>query len=141
MDHIFNPVDGVNKQLALGADVISTRYKFSSLAYNAEDESERAFVLNANSELPEPDLLVYLDCPLSVSLSRMRERVTRETYEKDEAKLARALENFRREVGLFNGAKLVLNASFPALDLASTIFSTVCSIRKKIEERAANHDR
>ncbi|HUQ90059.1 MAG TPA: dTMP kinase [Bryobacteraceae bacterium] len=125
LDHVFNPVDGVLKQLASGVDVVCTRYKFSSLAYNAETEEERSFVLKANSELPDPDLLVYLNCPFEVALQRMRERITQETYEKDKEKLQKALVNFDDEVGQFEGPKLVLDASLPANQLALAVIDFV----------------
>ena len=122
LDHVFNPVDGVLKQLREGIDVVCTRYKFSSLAYNAETEEERSFVLAANSELPSPDVLIYLRCRLEVALHRMHERVAKETYEKDRPKLETALLNFEREIGLFAGPKLVLDASWPPNRLAAEVF-------------------
>jgi dTMP kinase len=129
LDHIFNPVDGVLKQLSSGIDVVSTRYKFSSLAYNAETAAERDFVFNANSELPEPDFLIYLNCPLHVSLNRMRERITRETYEKDRGKLEKALVNFEREIRLFKGNKLILDASLPIKKLSDQVFQFIQKTR------------
>jgi dTMP kinase len=129
LDHIFNPVDGVAKQLGEGIDVVCTRYKFSSLAYNAETEEERSFVSAANSELISPDVLIYLRCPLDVALGRMHERVTKETYEKDRHKLENALLNFEREIGLFQGPKLVLDASRFPDQLATDVFRFVKSIQ------------
>jgi dTMP kinase len=125
LDHVFNPIDGVLTHISSNVDVVSTRYKYSSLAYNAETPEERDFVLKANSELPDPDVLVYLDCPLEVSLTRMRERVTKETYEKDHEKLERALENFRKEVSQFGGEKLILDASLPSTKLAKDVLEFV----------------
>jgi dTMP kinase len=128
LDHVFNPVDGVVKQLSEGTDVVCTRYKFSSLAYNAETDDERSFVIAANSELPSPDMLIYLRCPLEVALHRMHERVTKETYEKDRHKLENALLNFEREIGLFQGSKLVLDASWSPDRLAAEVLQFVKSI-------------
>jgi len=125
LDHIFNPVDGVTEQLSSGNDVVCTRYKFSSLAYNAETESERDFILRANGEIPEPDFLIYLDCPLDVALHRMKERITQETYEKDRRKLQKALGNFAREIAQFFGPKLLLDASLPPETLASAVLHFV----------------
>jgi dTMP kinase len=125
VDHVFNPVDGVLKQMTSGVDVVCTRYKFSSLAYNAETEEERTFILLANSELPDPDLLIYLRCPLDVSLDRMRERITTETYEKDKHKLQKALENFEREIERFSGRKLVVDATLPPEPLAHVVLNFV----------------
>ncbi len=125
LDHMYNPVDGVLNQVLSGVDVVCTRYKFSSLAYNAESEEERDFVVAANNELPPPDLLIYLNCPLDVALNRMHERITKETYEKDKLKLQRALVNFEREIGQFTGPKLVLDASLPPETLANAVLHFV----------------
>jgi dTMP kinase len=125
LDHVFNPVDGLLKQILSGVDVVCTRYKFSSLAYNAETDEERDFVVAANSELPGPDVLIYLNCPIEVSLNRMHERITKETYEKDKLKLQRALVNFERDIGQFTGPKLVLDASSSREALASAVLSFV----------------
>jgi dTMP kinase len=132
LDHVYNPIDGILKQLSSGIDVVSTRYKFSSLAYNAETTAERDFVLSANSELPDPDFLIYLNCPLQVSLNRMRERITRETYEKDRGKLEKALVNFEREIAQFAGHKLVLDASLPAKKLSEHVFEFIQNTRPNL---------
>jgi dTMP kinase len=140
LDHVFNPDEGIVKHLDSGVDVVSTRYKFSSLAYNAESEDERQFVLNANDQLPDPDLLVYLRCPLNVALERMRERVTKETYEKDTKKLTQALVNFEREVNEFHGRKVILNASLPPDMLADTILQNVSNIAEPEMDRLSSTD-
>jgi len=130
LDHVFNPVDGVLKHVQEGIDVVCTRYKYSSLAYNAETEEERNFVLAANNELPAPDLLIYLNCPLGVALHRMSERITQETYEKDKLKLHTALRNFEREIGEFSGPKLILDASLPPETLATAVMRFVREHRR-----------
>jgi len=134
LDHIFNPTDGVMRQLASAIDVVSTRYKFSSLAYNAETEEERDFVIHANSELPDPDLLIYLDCPLDVALARMRERITRETYEKDRRKLQNALANFSREIQQFPGPKIAIDASLSPEEVANAVFDFVCEQKGPLDK-------
>jgi dTMP kinase len=125
LDHIFNPDDGVAKHLSAGVDVVSTRYKFSSLAYNAETEEERRFIMQANDALPEPDLLIYLRCPLEVALHRMRERITKETYEKDKRKLEQALLNYNREIALFSGPKLEVDAALASHEIAFNVLQFV----------------
>jgi dTMP kinase len=134
LDHVFNPVDGVFKRLSSGVDVVCTRYKFSSLAYNAETEEERTFIEMANNRLPEPDLLIYLRCPLEVALDRMRERITKDVYEKDPEKLQKALKNFEREIEQFAGPKLVLDASLPPEPLANEVFRFVLRYRGRNSE-------
>jgi dTMP kinase len=130
LDHVYNPLDGVLKQLSSGVDVVCTRYKFSSLAYNAESEEERNFVLAANLELPPPDILVYLNCPVEVALHRMHERITKETYEKDRSKLERALVNFDREIAQFTGPKLIMDASRPPTTLATQVLAFIHEHRR-----------
>jgi dTMP kinase len=130
LDHIYNPLDGVLKQLTCGVDVVCTRYKYSSLAYNAETDEERNFILAANYELPAPDLLVYLKCPVEVAFQRMRERVTKETYEKDRSKLERALVNFDREIAQFTGPRLIMDASRPSNSLAAEVLAFIHGHRR-----------
>ena len=55
--------------LEKGYDVISDRYVWSSLAYQAA-EADRVWVESLARGLPEPDLTVFLDVPVHVAASR-----------------------------------------------------------------------
>lgn len=78
-------------------------------------------MLLANSELFEPDLLIYLRCPVAEALRRMKERVTKETYEKDSSKLQIAFARFERELTEYKGPQLQVDATLPPESLAKEI--------------------
>ncbi|MGK7955608.1 MAG: dTMP kinase, partial [Crocosphaera sp.] len=68
--HLYNEVDGVYKLIQEDScHVIATRYYFSSLAYNSNNQEEFNFVYGLNQRFPNPDLVIYLEIPLNVALS------------------------------------------------------------------------
>lgn len=83
-DHLYNATDGVLHLLGAGFLVISTRYFFSSYAYNASTPERFDLVDRLNRDFPLPELVVYLTCPLEVSLARLDQRDLREFYEREE---------------------------------------------------------
>lgn len=80
-DHLYNEVDGVFKLIQQGFHVISTRYYFSSLVYNSQTPEQFEFVSRLNYKFPNPDLVIYIDLPIEVSLERLQERSLQEVYE------------------------------------------------------------
>jgi dTMP kinase len=67
-DHLTREIEPA---LAAGADVISDRYLFSSLAYQAQ-EAERDWVAGLARDLRVPDLTLLLDVPIAVAAARRR---------------------------------------------------------------------
>ena len=65
LDHITNPVNGIQKHLDAGITVLCDRYYFSSLAYNGGLVSaEWVAQLNAQAmQLLRADLTVFIDRP------------------------------------------------------------------------------
>ena len=99
LDRIFhnvNPVNGIEKMLADGVDVICDRYYYSSLAYQGS-ETNAEWVREMNLDCPEirhPDICIFLDLTPEQSMERInRGRVTHEIYETTE-KLARVRAQF-----------------------------------------------
>ncbi len=87
LDRIFhnvNPVNGIDKMIAQGVDVICDRYYYSSLAYQGS-ETDTEWVRSMNLNCPEirrPDLCIFLDLTPEQSMERiLRGRVTQEIYE------------------------------------------------------------
>ena len=93
--HLYNNLDGVQKLTKENTHVISTRYYFSSLAYNTKNVAEYQFVSLLNQQFPTPDFLIYCDLPVDVALARIKQRSIKEIYETEE-KLVRVRENFLR---------------------------------------------
>jgi dTMP kinase len=91
-DHLRREIE---PHLGGGADVVSDRYLWSSLAYQAE-EADREWVASLARGLRPADLTILLDVPVAVAAARRREagRVT-ERYDDDEVQ-ARVAESYRR---------------------------------------------
>lgn len=90
LDRIFhnvNPVNGIQKMLADGVDVICDRYYYSSLAYQGS-QTDAEWVRRMNLDCPEigrPDVCIFLDLTPKQSMARISQgRVTTEIYETEE---------------------------------------------------------
>ena len=77
LDRIFhnvNPVNGIQKMLADGVDVICDRYYYSSLAYQGS-EIEGEWVRRMNLDCPDvlrPDGCIFFDMDPAASMARIR---------------------------------------------------------------------
>ncbi len=132
LDRIFhntNPVNGIERMLTDGVDVICDRYYYSSLAYQGSETDEQ-WVRDMNLNCPEirrPDACVFLDLTPEQSMERIgRGRVTVEIYENAE-RLARVREKF---FGVFDSLKetdriFVVNAARSIEEIAEEIFRIV----------------
>ena len=87
LDRIFhnvNPVNGIEKFLAAGVDVICDRYYYSSLAYQGS-ETDFDWVLDMNINCPEirkPDICIFLDLEPEKAIERISaNRMVTEIYE------------------------------------------------------------
>ena len=87
LDRIFhnvNPVNGIEKFLASGVDVICDRYYYSSLAYQGS-ETDFDWVLDMNLNCPEirkPDICIFLDLDPDKCVERIsKNRLVTEIYE------------------------------------------------------------
>lgn len=101
LDRIFhnvNPVNGIERMLADGVDVISDRYYYSSMAYQGS-ETDATWVRDMNLNCPEirrPDICIFLDLTPTQSMERIeRGRETHEIYE-NEARLTLVRDQFYR---------------------------------------------
>ena len=119
--HLYNDQDGVFKLINQDqTHVITPRYYFSSLAYNCHTQAEYDFVSRLNQSFPAPDLVVYLDIPVEVAMSRIAERAERECYE-EEAKLTQVSLNYQRIFKAYSGLLLTLDGNRPEGDLQQKI--------------------
>lgn len=98
INHNVNPVNGIQKMLNDGFDVICDRYYYSSLAYQGSG-TDPEWVGNMNLNCPEimrPDVCVFLDLTPEQSMARInRGRATQEIYENEE-KLTQVRNQFYR---------------------------------------------
>ena len=109
-DHLYNDVDGVFKLIEDNYHVISTRYYFSSLAYNCESIEQYNFIKKLNDRFPNPDLTIYLDIPIEVSLSRLQERSLQEIYE-TKTKLTKVREKYQQIFAEYDGNALNIDGT------------------------------
>ncbi len=130
--HNVNPVNGINKLLAEGRDVICDRYYYSSLAYQGY-ASDPEWVYHINVDCPEirkPDLCVFLDLDDEACLRRMEQgRSYREIYENENTLLAvrkRYYDVFRRLEG--RDLIRIVNADRSPEEVAEDVFAAVREI-------------
>ncbi len=109
-DHLYNDIDGVFKLIADNFHVISTRYYFSSLAYNCDTAEQFELISKLNSKFPHPDLTIYLDIPIELSLSRLKERSLKEIYE-TKAKLTKVKQQYQEIFDNYDGIAIALDGT------------------------------
>ncbi|HHP7231389.1 MAG TPA: dTMP kinase [Xenococcaceae cyanobacterium] len=109
-DHLYNDIDGVFKLIQEGFHIISTRYYFSSLAYNCQTPEQFDFISKLNHKFPNPDLVIYLDLPVEISLARIKERSLKEVYE-NQAKLTRVSQNYQTVFQEYADPLLIIDAT------------------------------
>ncbi len=137
LDRIFhnvNPVNGIEKMLADGVDVICDRYYYSSLAYQGS-EINFDWVRDMNLNCPEirrPDLCIFLDLTPEQSMERINNgRVTHEIYESVE-RLSRVRSQFFHvfdslpsdRIAIVNAARAIPNIHSEILSLVVKLEST-----------------
>ncbi|WP_420460401.1 dTMP kinase [Neolewinella sp.] len=111
VEHLFHATEGILTKLAAGYHVISSRYYFSSLAYQSE-YVDPAWVANLNrlakATLPA-DLTLFLDLDPAVSMQRITGRGEgSELYETLE-KLRQVREDFHRAFAVYGqGERIVV---------------------------------
>ncbi len=126
-DHLYNDVDGVFKLINDGFHVISTRYYFSSLAYNCQTPEEFDFVGKLNHKFPNPDLAIYLDISPEVSLSRIRDRSLKEVYETKD-KLSKVRKNYQNIFANYPDNLLIIDGTKDILEISHQIISAIENI-------------
>lgn len=109
-DHLYNDIDGVFKLIKNNYHVISTRYYFSSLAYNCDTVEQFEFIKKLNDRFPNPDITVYIDIPIEISLARLQERSLQEIYE-NKTKLTKVREQYQQIFTSYNGKVIILDGT------------------------------
>ncbi len=123
--HLHNDVDGIFKLINDKVNVISTRYYFSSLAYNCHSQEDFEFVSSLNRKFPNPDLVVYIDLPIEVSLMRLSDRFSRDVYE-NKNKLVKVRKNFQSIFHHYDGLILKVDGT----ELKDSIHQKIVSFIK-----------
>ena len=131
INHNVNPVNGIEKMLADGFDVICDRYYYSSLAYQGS-ETDGGWVRTINLSCPEirrPDICVFLDLSADASLARIeKNRAVTEIYE-EKGKLEAIRSAYFRVFDSLEGERIaVINAERSVDEIANEIFEAVSSL-------------
>ncbi|MGL6342272.1 MAG: dTMP kinase [Waterburya sp.] len=119
-DHLYNDFDGVFKLIRDNYHVISTRYYFSSLAYNCETKDKFAFVQKLNARFPNPDLTIYIDIPIEISLARLQSRSLQEIYE-TKTKLTQVREQYQQIFAQYNDKAIAIDGTQKAQQIHQQI--------------------
>lgn len=119
-DHLYNQNDGVFHNLKKGFHVISTRYYFSSFAYHCDNQEDLNFVRDLNKKFPDPDIVIYIDNPVKVSLGRINKRSVQDIYENEE-KLTKVKNNYEAIFAEYNGNLLRIDGEKPPLEIHNQI--------------------
>ncbi|ACK69181.1 dTMP kinase [Gloeothece citriformis PCC 7424] len=123
--HLYNDSDGVFKLIEKDqCHVITTRYYFSSLAYNCHTPEEFKFVSQLNERFPNPDLVIYIDLPVEVSLERLQERTIKDVYENRE-KLTQVRNNYHNIFSRYNGLILKIDGTETIIKINQNILKFV----------------
>ncbi len=129
--HNVNPVNGIEKFLASGVDVICDRYYYSSLAYQGS-ETDFDWVLDMNLNCPEirkPDLCIFLDLEPEKSLERIgKNRMVTEIYEESE----RLTRYRKRYFEIFEMLKFTDNIAI--IDTDKSIDAVAKEVYAKVDE-------
>ncbi len=128
INHNVNPVNGIEKMLADGFDVICDRYYYSSLAYQGS-ETDGGWVRNMNLACPEirrPDICIFLDLSPDASLARIEQnRAVTEIYE-EKGKLEAIRAAYFRVFNSLEGETIaIINAERSVDEIADAIFEAV----------------
>jgi dTMP kinase len=118
--HLYNKIDGVYTLINQNIEVITPRYYFSSLAYNAHNEEDFKFISTLNQKFSPPDYLIYLDLPVDIALNRIKDRPVKEIYETAE-KLTNVYQNYDKIFEHYQGKILRVNATLSKDEIHSNI--------------------
>lgn len=131
-DHLYNDVDGVFKLIKDSYHVISTRYYFSSLAYNCDTVEQFEFIKKLNDRFPNPDLTIYIDIPIEVSLLRLQERSLQEIYE-TKAKLTKVRQQYQQIFAEYNGRAIAIDGTQDTQEIHRQIIENIISVQAAIQ--------
>ncbi len=126
-DHIYNEIDGIYALNNRGITTISTRYFFSSLVYHVSCNEEYNFVKKLNEKFPLPDLTIYIDNPVDVSLQRISLRAHRDAYENKE-KLEKVKLNYKKVFEEYNENLLIVDGSKSIIEIHEEIKERVLKL-------------
>lgn len=135
VNHNVNPVNGIEKTLNMGVDVVCDRYYYSSIAYQAVGE-DRQWILDMNLNCPsilKPDLCIFFDVDPDSCHERIEKgRVYTEIFERDLSEVQKIRERYYSAFKYLDGREKI-----EIIDAARTpneIFESVKVVIDKLYE-------
>ena len=127
LDHLYNPVDGLEARLVQGVTEITVRYLFSSLAYQSV-ELDMDWIAELNRKALLPDAVVYLQIAPEESYRRIVRRQTQDEVFESVPYLEQVAANFERALARFERKTTILrvDASRPADVVAEDVWNQIC---------------
>ena len=125
LDHIQKK-GGLLDLLEAGQIVVCDRYLYSSIAYNCASEGiEWVASLNRTAhDLLRPDLVVYLDLPLSVMETRLMHRNYKEIYE-TVAHQRKVIERYQQAFAVWDDDVVKVDCNRAKADVAEDVWRAV----------------
>lgn len=129
VEHLFHPTEGILAKLAAGYHVLSSRYYFSSLAYQSE-AVDPAYVASLNrmakATLPA-DLTVFLDLAPEESIRRIKARPQAEELFETESKLRQVRDDFHNAFAAYGSEEniQIVDAAASPEEVAERIIELV----------------
>jgi dTMP kinase len=99
------------------------------LAYNCDTVEQFDFIQKLNDRFPNPDLTIYIDIPIEVSLARLQERSLQEIYE-TKAKLTKVREQYQQIFAAYQGKAIAIDGTQDQQQIHQTILAQVEAITK-----------
>lgn len=130
-DHLYNERDGVFKLIDDGFNIITTRYYFSSLAYNSHTPEQLELTKKLNEKFPNPDLVIYLDIPIELSLNRLQDRSVKDIYEVED-KLIAVRKNYQEIFNNYDGCLLKINGAEDTYEIHKKVVNFILNFELPI---------
>lgn len=123
LDHITNPVNGIEVALSDGRWVVCDRYVFSSLAYQSADGIDAESIISLNRWAIDPDLTIFVDTDPVVCMDRIRTRSGYDELYHKEAALVASLDAYQRIIAThkLTGTILTVDGNNKVEDVADEI--------------------
>ncbi|MEY2857789.1 MAG: hypothetical protein RLZZ74_2101, partial [Cyanobacteriota bacterium] len=96
-------------------------------AYNCDTVEQFDFIQKLNHRFPNPDLTIYIDIPIDVSLARLQERSLQEIYE-TKAKLTKVREQYQQIFADYAGTAIAIDGTQDQQDIHQQIVAQVRDI-------------
>lgn len=107
-----------------GKIVVSDRHKLSSLAYQSTQGLKMDWILEINALVPDPDLIIYLEIPIDVALTRINKKSQLEKFEV-KTELEKVQRNYNEALSKTQSPIIRLDSTTPPKKLTLEAFEKI----------------